>query len=112
MTIYFGDGSGTQQYAGPATGGQGWAKYSIGSSRSNNTWYQNTTGRPIQLAIGLLNNGVKLYVGPSTGSYTTINDAGGDPGEAANCPLVPTNWYFRVQTGGSGDGAREWAEFR
>ena len=102
----------TQDAAGPGSGGQAWAKYGIGSNRSNNTWYQNTTGRPIQLGIGLLNNGVKLYIGPSTGSYTTINDSGGDPGEASMCPLVPDDWYFRVQTGGSGDGAREWAEMR
>ena len=101
MTINFRlDGTtSTQDAAAVGTGGQSWSKYSIGGNRSNNAWYQNTTGRPIQLGIGLLNNGVKLYVGSATGSYTTINESGGDPGEAANCPIVPDDWYFRCQTG-------------
>jgi hypothetical protein len=114
MTINFrrSGTSSTQDAASVGTGGQAWAKYSVGGNRSNNTWYQNTTGRPIQLAIGLLDDGAKIYIGPSTGSYTTINDSGSDPGEAANCPIVPDDWYYRCQTGSDGDCAREWAEMR
>ena len=74
MTINFSRGGteSTQEAAAVGSGTQTWSKYSVGSTRSNNTWYQNTTGRPIQLAIGLLDDGAKIYVGPSTGSYLSL----------------------------------------
>ena len=101
MSIYFGDGSSTQQYGGVGSSGQTWQTV----SRSNNTWYQNTTGRPIQLGIGLYTSRY-IRVGSSTGSYVDIIGTGGDPSEAMNGAVVPVNHYYQT------NGYRTWTEFR
>ena len=101
MSINFGDGSSTQQYGGVASSGQTWQTV----SRSDNTWYQNTTGRPIQLSIGL-HRSRYIRIGSSTGSYVTIVTTGGDYSEEANCPIVPVNHYYQT------NGWRDWTEFR
>ena len=74
-------------------------------SRSNNTWYQNTTNRPIQVAVGLLTN-KHLRVGSSTSNYVDVIHTGSDHSEAMNGVIVPTNHYYQT------DGYRTWTELR
>lgn len=101
MSINFGEGGATQQYAGAGSSGQNWTTV----SRSNNTWYQNTTGRPIQLGVALLKERW-LQIGSSTSNYVQVVSTGGDPSEAMNGCFVPVNHYWRT------NGKRTWSEFR
>ena len=101
MSIYFGDGSSTQQYGGAGSSGQNWT--TVG--RNNNTWYQNTTGRPIMLAVGMFTSKT-LRVGSATNNYADIVSTGGDPSEAMNEPVVPVNHYYWT------NGYRTWTEMR
>lgn len=103
MSINFGDGSSTQQYGGAGSSGQNWSD--VESSRSNNTWYQNTTGRPMMLGIGMLTNKT-LRVGSATNNYANVISTGGDPSEAMNEAIVPVNHYYWT------NGKRTWSEMR
>ena len=76
-------------HAQPANGGQTWRN----PSRSNQTWYQNSTGRPIQIAPGMHRNS-QLYVGRSTTNYNQVVVTGGDHSEAMNGAIVPSGWYY------------------
>ena len=101
MSINFGSGGATQQYGGVGSSGQTWQTV----SRNNNTWYQNTTGRPIQIAIGLFSS-KHIHIGPSTGNYVEVIHTGSDPSEAMNGAIVPDDHYYQT------DGARDWTELR
>jgi len=103
MSINFGDGSSTQQYGGVGSSGQAWNN--VFSNRSNNTWYQNTTGRPIQIAIGLLTSR-HIHIGPATNNYVEVVHTGSDHSEAMNGAIIPQGHYYRT------DGKRTWTEFR
>ena len=72
-------------------------------SRSGNTWYQNTTGRAIMVNIkGTSTTDSYLRVGPSTGSYVTIDNRDGDSGTWDHADaIVPANHYYYFQ-GSSG----------
>ena len=74
-------------------------------SRSNNTWYQNTTNRPIQVAVGLFTN-KHLRVGSATNNYVDVIHTGNDHSEAMNGAIVPNNHYYQT------DGYRTWTELR
>ena len=101
MSINFGSGGATQQYGGVGSSGQVWTTV----SRSNNTWYQNTTGRPIQIGIGLFSS-KHIHIGPATNNYVEVVHTGSDPSEAMNGAIIPVNHYYRT------DGKRTWTEFR
>ena len=101
MSINFGDGSSTQRYGGVGSSGQVWTTV----SRNNNTWYQNTTGRPIQLAIGH-HRDAHIWVGPATNNYVEIVHTGGDYSESMNEPIIPVNHYYQSED------KRDWTEFR
>ena len=103
MSINFGSGGATQQYGGVGSSGQVWNN--VYSSRNNNTWYQNTTGRPIQIAIGLLTSR-HIHIGSSTSNYVEVIHTGSDHSEAMNCAFVPQGHYYRT------DCKRTWTEFR
>ena len=103
MSISFGDGGSTQQYGGVGSSGQAWNN--VFSNRSNNTWYQNTTGRPIQIAIGLLTSR-HIHIGPATNNYVEIVHTGGDYSESMNEPIIPVNHYYQSED------KRDWTEFR
>ena len=107
MTINFSRGGteSTQEAAAVGSGTQTWSKYSVGSTRSNNTWYQNTTGRPIQIAIGLFTSR-HIHIGPSTSNYVEVVHTGSDHSEAMNGAIIPQGHYYRT------DGRRTWTEFR
>ena len=96
MSIIFGSGGATQQYGGVGSSGQTWQTV----SRNNNTWYQNTTGRPMQIAPGMLTSSA-LYIGRSTTTYAMVVATGGDHSEAMNGAIVPNGWYYwmdRIRT--------------
>lgn len=87
-------------FVGLSTGGvgQGMAWYSGG--RSTGTWYYNSNAYPIMVAISLCVHGT-AYVGPSTGSYTTVfsfgSSAGCGPYEGAYFSfIVPSGYYYYV----------------
>ena len=101
MSINFGSGGATQQYGGVGSSGQTWQTV----SRNNNTWYQNTTGRPIQIAIGLLTSR-HIYIGPSTSNYVEVIHTGSDPSEAMNGAIIPVNHYYQSEDNS------DWTEFR
>ncbi len=103
MSIYFGDGGSWQRYGDVGSSGQTWTN--VFSNRSANTWYQNTTGKPIQLAIGH-HRDAHIWVGTSTVNYVEIVHTGGDYSESMNEPIIPHGQYYQ-----SGD-KRDWTEFR
>ena len=107
MTIQFrrSGTTSTQDAASVGTGGQSWAKYSVGGNRSNNTWYQNTTNGPIQVAVGVFSN-KHLRVGSATNNYIDVIHTGNDASEAMNGAIVPNNHYYQT------DGYRTWTELR
>ena len=71
-------------------------------ARSGNTWYQNTTGRAIMVNIkGTSTTDSYLRVGPSTGSYVTIDNRDGDSGTWDHADaIVPANHYYYFQGSG------------
>ena len=101
MSINFGSGGATQQYGGVGSSGQVWTTV----SRSNNTWYQNTTGRPIQIGIGLFSS-KHIHIGPATNNYVEVVHTGSDDSEAMNEAIVPVNHYYHSED------KRTWTEFR
>ena len=70
--------------------------------RSGNTWYQNTTGRAIMVNMkGTSTTDSYLRVGPSTGSYVTIDNRDGDSGTWDHADaIVPANHYYYFQGSG------------
>jgi hypothetical protein len=88
--------------------GQSWST----PSRANGTWYQNTTGNPIEVAVSLCVQGT-AWVGTSTSSYTVVYSAtsgsGCGPFEQAYFSfVVPNNYYYRVDV----RNLLHWAELR
>lgn len=87
--------------------GQTWQD--VLASRAINTSYQNTTGRPIEVAM-VLNGGTnRRYVQVSVNNTTWI-DVGSDSGSSTpNSFVVPAGWYYRVNGTTTID---RWAELR
>jgi len=86
--------------------GQTWQD--VGASRSSNVWYQNTSGKPIQLFIKQVVGGDAIRIGVSTTVYVSMsnNDADSDLDNGAFW-IVPTDNYYMV-TSTKGD----WFELR
>ena len=89
--------------------GQTWTDYSS-SGRSANTSYQNTTGRPIQVAISGAILGAEGRIEVSSNNSTWINV--GPIGQAQQfragaAPIVPNLYYYRAI-----NGFDNWAELR
>ena len=87
--------------------GQSWVD--VSGTRSGNTSYQNTTGRPIMLAIRASNSG---YVQVSTNGsawVTVATCSGANPGESF--VIVPPGHYYRMTASAIGGGGF-WAELR
>lgn len=61
-----------------------------------NTWYQNTTGRPIMVQIWNQGSPV-LYTGPSTSSYATIDHNNNDSDyDTGGFIIVPSGYYWKT----------------
>lgn len=85
---------GDQTWSGVFGAGQTWQVV----TRSTDTWYQNTTGRPIGVyAYGSIGGGISWDVGVSTTVYVTISMSDGDSGDSADYGwiVVPDGHYYR-----------------
>ena len=85
--------------------GQTWQSFST-SNRVNNTWYQNTTSLPIQVAINCRggNGGGEpaIYVGTATNSFITIATWPTRDGEYERSSfsfIVPVSHYYKLTSG-------------
>ena len=79
-------------------------------SRAMNTWYQNTSGKPIMVfnRAGVA-TGCLPRVGVSTTSYISWSSADGDPGTFDMCTFIVPNSYYYYVEGGT---LRTWVEMR
>jgi len=85
---------------------QRWYERGSGITRGNNTWYQNTTGRPIQLGIGMFTSKDLRMKDQNNANNTVVAGTGGDPSESGNLPICPVGHYYCT------NGYRTWSEFR
>ncbi|SEN51465.1 hypothetical protein SAMN04489859_1008130 [Paracoccus alcaliphilus] len=87
---------------------QSWAS----PSRSVNTVYQNTTGRPIQVSISAHNCLYQVST-TGTGSWITVGESSGNiDGWQSPCFIVPNGHYYRANLKGGGVNINHWAELR
>ena len=78
-------------------------------SRAVGTSYQNTTGKPIMVAVVFRPDSAYLQVSTDNSSWVTIANGSGGSGEwGSGSAIVPNGHYYRV-TGGS---LQSWAELR
>jgi hypothetical protein len=88
--------------------GQTWQN--VRSSRVINTSYQNTTGKPIQVAWGTTANFASFQVSVDNSTWLTIGFSGSTNNYSdTNHIIIPDGWYYR-QNGGVL--AQTWAELR
>lgn len=93
--------------------GQTWQN--VAGSRSANTWYQNTTGKPIQVSVTTTGGDYQnatLLVGTSTSSYVTVAykyQIGAGTYQQLTA-IIPNDHYYYVAV--SGDSVAYWAELR
>ena len=88
--------------------GQTWQTVADGDiTRSGNTSYQNTTGRPIQVNVATENN-ISFQVSTDGSTWKTVSTgiSGGD--KAPHNVIVPDQIYYRV----TGTNIAGWAELR
>jgi hypothetical protein len=90
--------------------GQTWTD--VSGSRTAGTDIQNTTGRPIMVAISQTGGTQRLVqVGATIGSYVQVGYVDGSGGIESTCTfVVPAGHYYTV--GGSGGTIVIWAELR
>lgn len=98
--------SGNAATASTASDGAGISQSWQSVSRSGSTNYQNTTSRPIMVAVNGTGNYTRLYVGVSTGSLVEIaynNASGSGPYEQYHISaIVPINHYYQITGNFSG----------
>ena len=81
------------------------------SSRADEVWYQNTTGRPIYIGVQSNAGAASLYVNTTASDTGRIQIAGTDGASGTYDNLfgiIPNNIYYKV----SGTSPRSWAELR
>tara|TARA_R110002020_G_scaffold328569_2_gene544516 strand:- start:98 stop:763 length:666 start_codon:yes stop_codon:yes gene_type:complete len=94
--------------------GQTWQD--VKTSRSINTWFQNTTGRPIQVVISITSDGsntgsVQVATDSSSSStYITLSQIGTAVSESGTTFTIPNNYYYRYAS--TGTTLRTWCELR
>lgn len=94
--------------------GQTWQN--VTASRELNTSYQNTTGKPIAVAIGVYGPTIGLG-GPcfqvSSNGSTWINVSFySDPAVQQISTIIPDNWYYRTINVNAISAGNGWAELR
>ena len=98
----------TTQTSSPIGVGQTWQN--VSGSRVAGTSYQNTTGKPIQVAVSGDGNGSVKYMQVSTDNSTWINvGIFNTTYDGSTQTIVPNNSYYRAE---SGLQVSVWAELR
>ena len=92
------------------TAGVGISQSYTAGGRSHNTWYQNTTGKPIFVFSRTgPSGGNTVRVGTSTASYTSWQNVDGDSGTwDSGTFIVPDSYYYYVGS----NSLSEWVELR
>lgn len=83
---------------------------SVTGSRVWGTAYQNTTGRPIQIAIVYTGNQA-VQVSPDNATWVSVLSPVGGAIDGASVVIPPGHWY-RIAPGGSAPTITSWAELR
>ena len=76
-----------------------------GPARNNNTWYSNSTGRPMMVCIGMYTSKNISVRSANSGNGAYLMATGGDPSEASNCFIVKHGDDYKTT------GYRTWSEF-
>ena len=84
--------------------GQTWQN--VLGSRTSGTSYQNTTDRPIQVAVGANNTAMTFQVSANNSTWVTITTTATNSPSGTAC-VIPVSWYYRA-TGG----IAYWSELR
>jgi hypothetical protein len=95
--------------------GWGQTPQDVSGSRAVNTSYQNTTGRPIFVAISFTSSNRLLQASSDNSTWIDVGSMGSSSNvyQAASGIVIPVNWYYRVAAGGGTNGTlRIWAEVR
>ena len=87
----------------------------VSASRTFNTSYQNTTGKPIMVATAITNNSTvnprAMRVSPDNTTWVALNSfATGGSNDLSF--IVPDGWYYEARTSGGSPTIVEWAELR
>jgi hypothetical protein len=94
--------------------GQTWQD--VTASRAFTTVYQNTTGRPISVAIYTYSlNTARLQVSSDNATWITVSSGGGYGNlgdEKTASAIVPNNYYYRYTNQGGNPLINTWAELR
>lgn len=89
-------GSDTFDSAAVLGSGQTWQAV----TRSSNTVYQNTSGKPIELAASCGGSVASLYVGTNTSVTLRVawNNAGGNGAyeQYHISTIIPNGWYYKL----------------
>ena len=84
--------------------GQTWQD--VAGSRTSGTSYQNTTGRPIQVAVRSSNTAMTFQVSSDNSTWVTVTTTATNSPSGFAC-VIPASWYYRA-TGG----ISYWTELR
>lgn len=85
---------GTEQHMVANDLGWGQTWQNVSGSRTFSTSYQNTTGRPIQVALSL--DTTAQFVQVSVDNSTWINVAQSSGSKTSMSFVVPNGWYYRI----------------
>lgn len=103
----------TEQHTLATNIGWGQTWQDVKASRTFGTSYQNTTGKPIQVAITGVNSDRNIQVSSDNSTWISVGSLFGgnvDPGGMSF--IVPDNYYYRVDTTGSAGTIIYWVELR
>jgi hypothetical protein len=91
--------------------GQSWLD--VSASRTFDTSYQNTTGRPIMVSVRAYNSDRSMQVSPDNSTWVDVGKLSAS-GSLAYGPqfIVPDQHYYRTSTTGAAGTIEAWAELR
>ena len=79
-------------------------------SRSASTSYQNTTGKPIEVAMSINGNLRRVQVSSNNSTWVSVGYSGQNAEFVSISFIVPDTWYYRIN--GSVVGIQSWSELR
>lgn len=103
----------TTEFVKDASFGWGQTPQDVSGSRAANTTYQNTTGKPIEIAAVIAMTSSQAFkMGASSGSLSTVVTGIGGAGGNPSTPVyvtVPPGWYYRSDSAAT---INSWSEMR